>query len=283
MSQFDYTYDVVGNIDTWQKQYASNPATLLELGYDAVDQLTAATKMSTDPTPVTLKRYAYAYDPAGNRTAEQVDDAVMAGTHNSRNQLETLQPGGALRFQGALDEEADSHRRRQARRGSPRQHLRRPGRRGRGHDPGRRGGRGLRRQRPDEHLRGQPDRHHHDLHLRRQRQPHERRHEDLRVGRRESTGAGHRRPDRAGELRLRRPGPAVQKTAGGVTTTYIYDGEDIVEERLSTGDQYRYVHGPGIDQPLARVDGLPAPWPPTTWPTTSAASSRKRTPPGSSP
>jgi YD repeat-containing protein len=71
-----------------------------------VDQLTAATKMSTDPTPVTLKRYAYAYDSAGNRTAEQVDDAVMAGSHNERNQLETLQPGGALRFQGTLDEEA---------------------------------------------------------------------------------------------------------------------------------------------------------------------------------
>ena len=49
-------------------------------------------------------------------------------------------------------------------------------------------------------------------------------------------------------------GRRVQKTAGSVTTTYIYDGEDIVEERLSTSDKYRYVHDPGIDQPLARVD-----------------------------
>jgi RHS repeat-associated protein len=39
-----------------------------------------------------------------------------------------------------------------------------------------------------------------------------------------------------------------------VTRTYVYDGEDILEERLSTGATIRYVHGPGIDQPLARVE-----------------------------
>jgi RHS repeat-associated protein len=38
-----------------------------------------------------------------------------------------------------------------------------------------------------------------------------------------------------------------------VTHTYVYDAEDIVEERLSTGDTIRYVHGPGIDQVLART------------------------------
>jgi RHS repeat-associated protein len=45
-----------------------------------------------------------------------------------------------------------------------------------------------------------------------------------------------------------------QKIAGGVTATYVYDRDDILEERLSTGSTIRYAHGPGIDQPLAKVE-----------------------------
>jgi RHS repeat-associated protein len=48
-------------------------------------------------------------------------------------------------------------------------------------------------------------------------------------------------------------GRRATKTAGGVTATYVYDAEDIVEERRSTGDVVRYVHGPGIDAVLART------------------------------
>ena len=49
-------------------------------------------------------------------------------------------------------------------------------------------------------------------------------------------------------------GRRTEKAAGGVTRTYIYDAEDIVEERLSgsTTDTIRYYHGAGIDEPLAR-------------------------------
>lgn len=49
-------------------------------------------------------------------------------------------------------------------------------------------------------------------------------------------------------------GRRVEKVAGGVTRTYIYDGEDLVEERAG-GTTTRIVHGPGIDQPLAAVTG----------------------------
>jgi hypothetical protein len=106
LSQFDYTYDAVGSIATWQQQLETNPAHVFDLGYDKVDQLTGATLKTTDPNPTILKRYAYAYDPTGNRTAEQVDDAVVGATYNNRNQLTSLQPGGKLRFRGSLDEEA---------------------------------------------------------------------------------------------------------------------------------------------------------------------------------
>lgn len=43
------------------------------------------------------------------------------------------------------------------------------------------------------------------------------------------------------------------KTAGGVTTSYVHDGLQFLEERPSAGSTRRYVYGPGIDQALAQV------------------------------
>ena len=92
----------MGNILTWLQQTDSDPAKVYELGYDKADQLTAAILKTTDPTPVILKRYYYAYDPAGNRTAEQIDDAVTGATYNNMNQLVSQQAGGALVFKGTV-------------------------------------------------------------------------------------------------------------------------------------------------------------------------------------
>src|SRR5947209_16438332 len=74
ISKFNYTYDAVGNILTWTQQTDSDPAKAYDLTYDRGDQLTGAVWRTTDPTPTILKRYGYAYDFAGNRTAEQIDD-----------------------------------------------------------------------------------------------------------------------------------------------------------------------------------------------------------------
>ena len=49
-------------------------------------------------------------------------------------------------------------------------------------------------------------------------------------------------------------GRRVQKVAGGVTYDYTYDGQDILRETRSDGTVYTFVHGPGIDEPLARLD-----------------------------
>ncbi len=45
-----------------------------------------------------------------------------------------------------------------------------------------------------------------------------------------------------------------EKVAARLTHQYIYDAEDIVEERISgsSSDTIRYFHGAGIDEPLAR-------------------------------
>jgi RHS repeat-associated protein len=45
-------------------------------------------------------------DPAGNRTAEQIDDAVTDATYNNMNQLVSQQAGGALVFKGTVSEPA---------------------------------------------------------------------------------------------------------------------------------------------------------------------------------
>jgi RHS repeat-associated protein len=49
-------------------------------------------------------------------------------------------------------------------------------------------------------------------------------------------------------------GRRVEKIAGGVTTSYLYDGEDILRE-IRGAATFKYVHGSGIDEPLAREEG----------------------------
>jgi RHS repeat-associated protein len=106
LSKFDYTYDAVGSFLTWQQHVDSAAPTVYQFGYDAADQLTAATNQTTDPTPTVLKRFAYAYDAAGNRTSEQIDDAVTSTSHDALNRLTSQQSGGALLFNGTLSEPA---------------------------------------------------------------------------------------------------------------------------------------------------------------------------------
>lgn len=79
---------------------------LWEYGYDTGDQLVAAVKKSTDPTPVVLKRYGYGYDAGGNRLGEQIDDVLTGATYNNMNQLVSHQPAGPLRFEGTVSEPA---------------------------------------------------------------------------------------------------------------------------------------------------------------------------------
>jgi RHS repeat-associated protein len=50
-------------------------------------------------------------------------------------------------------------------------------------------------------------------------------------------------------------GRRATKAAGGITTTFVYDGRQFLEERPSTGTTKRYVYGPGVDRPLAQIAG----------------------------
>ncbi len=52
-------------------------------------------------------------------------------------------------------------------------------------------------------------------------------------------------------------GRRIEKVSGGTSRRYLYSGLDILEETVDDGSAaatYRYLHGPGIDEPLARLD-----------------------------
>ena len=104
VSRFTYTYDVNGAIRTWAQQAGAGLVKTYAFRHDVDGQLADATL--TDSTPALLKRYAYAYDGAGNRVAEQIDDSVSGATYNSLNELTSQQPGGALMFAGTVSEAA---------------------------------------------------------------------------------------------------------------------------------------------------------------------------------
>ena len=51
-------------------------------------------------------------------------------------------------------------------------------------------------------------------------------------------------------------GLRTSQTVAGVTTSYVLEDDDIVEERLSTGGVTKHFHGPGFDNVLAMQDGV---------------------------
>jgi RHS repeat-associated protein len=253
LSRLTYGYDAAGNITLWTQQYGTAAANAYDFKYDATNELESAVYRTTDAAPVVLKRYGYAYDPVGNRTTEQIDDAPTLSSYDNRNRLTSQQPGGALLFKGGLNEAAtvtiagkpasvgtDNKFQETAPVGSGTSTV------------------AVAATDPSGNLRTNT----------------------YQVTTSGSTKAftydangsvvteGSRSYEWDGANRLVRvldnavetarfvydgQGRRSQKIAGGVTRTYVYDGSDILEERLSTGTTIRYVHGPGTDQPMAHI------------------------------
>jgi hypothetical protein len=44
-------------------------------------------------------------------------------------------------------------------------------------------------------------------------------------------------------------------TTGGVTTEFLYDGDRLVAEYSGSTMLRRYVHGPGVDEPIVWYEG----------------------------
>jgi RHS repeat-associated protein len=103
-SRFDYTYDGLGQLASWTKQLATDPAVREEYLNDPVGELLSATRKDV-ASGVAQKQYQYGYDKVGNRTLEQVNttgSAVAAAVHNSVNQVVSRNGGGAMVFEGTV-------------------------------------------------------------------------------------------------------------------------------------------------------------------------------------
>ena len=96
VTSFDYGLDAAGN--RLSKTSTATPTFVDTYGYDDLSRLTSAVRTGTDPV---IKRWLY--DPVGNRTTDQTDNAVRQATYNEKNQLLTMAGGGKLRFRGQLD------------------------------------------------------------------------------------------------------------------------------------------------------------------------------------
>jgi RHS repeat-associated protein len=106
ISQFDYTYNPVGNIVTWTQTNSgmANPRRY-DLGYDLADQLRSANLTDT-VTGSAVNQYNYDYDPAGNRTNTQVGSTITTSVANNLNQITSQSSGDKMHFRGTVNEPA---------------------------------------------------------------------------------------------------------------------------------------------------------------------------------
>jgi RHS repeat-associated protein len=95
ITQWGYTYDAAGN----RTQKSSTDHTE-NYSYDPLYRLTESNRTGS----IGAKRWLYGYDAVGNRTREQIDDNVITPSHNEKNQLTATTVGGLLRFRGTLNE-----------------------------------------------------------------------------------------------------------------------------------------------------------------------------------
>lgn len=254
LSKFDYTYDTVGNILTWRQERAGSAAKIYAFTHDLVDQLTSAVLTDTNSTPTILKRQAWAYDVAGNRTVDQTDDAVFTSSHNSLNRLGSRSPGGPIVFEGSLNEEAtvtidgqaatvdaSNNFRGTATLSGATTTVTLKARDASGNETTKQyevdssGSTSTYTYDANGNLTSDGTKTYYWNAL---NQLVEVKEGSTTIATFEYDGDGRR----------------TEKAAGGITHTYVYDDEDIIEERItgSSSDTIRYYHGAGIDEPLAR-------------------------------
>jgi len=257
LSKFDYTYDAVGNILTWRQERSGSAAKIYTFTHDLVDQLTSAVLTDTSTPATILKRQAWSYDEAGNRTVDQTDDAVFATTHDSMNRLQSRAPGGPIVFSGSLNEaatvtidgktaEVDSSNnfRGTATLSGATTTVTLKAKDYSGNET---------TKQYEVDASGSTTSYAHDAN-----------------GNLTSDGTKTYVWNALNQLVEVKEGTTTlatfeydgggrrtEKVAAGLTHQYIYDAEDIVEERItgSSSDTIRYHHGVGIDEPLARTNG----------------------------
>lgn len=254
LSRFTYTYDGVGNVTTWTQQYQAT-SRAYDFTYDDADQLKGATYRTTDTPPTSLTRYLYRYDSGGNRTNAQTDDAPLAWTFNTLNQMTAQGGSELLQFEGTINEPGT---------------VTVSGKPATVDATGKFTGAAAVTNGTNTvavtatDVAGNATTQAYDVDV-----------TDVTGtfaydANGNLTSRGTRGYAWDAENRLVRVtdggvelasftydgvGRRASKSAGGLTHRYVYDDSDIIEDRLDGGTTLRTVHGPQIDQPLASVDG----------------------------
>lgn len=248
VQQISYTYDTVGNrtaktVDTLQEAYS----------YDALSRLTGVARAGATP-----RRWRFGYDSVGNRVSDQTDGIALSGDFDTNNQLQSLTPGGKMHIVGEVDESATV-----SVAGQP---ARMTGARTFEADvdvtPGTNslsivstdGSGNSRTQLYEVEVGGDAATFEYD--------------ENGNTTQKVSGGhtwtyqwnalnqltAVSKDGQPAATFKYDALGRRIEKVAGGLTYRFAYSGQDILRETQSTGTTYTYLHGPGIDEPLARMD-----------------------------
>jgi len=258
ISQYGYTYDPEGNISTWSQQVGSGTPKVYGFGYDSDNEVKTA--QVTGPTPLPVpSRYGYTYDAVGNRGGVQLDDTPAAASYNNRNELTSQQGGvGPLLFQGTLNKPATV-----TVQGQPSAVSSTNAFSGQAQVPA--GTSNIVVTATDASGNTRTNTYQVTVSGGAATYTY-----DLNGNQKSKTSGGVTTSyDWDAENRLldvkqgtttlasfvyAGTGRRFQKVAGGATHTYVYDGADIIEERLSSGQTYDYVQGPGVDRPLAVRD-----------------------------
>src|SRR5207244_1574949 len=81
VSEFLYSHNIAASrITTWSQQAGASVPSIFTFGYDDVDQVLSATVTNAG---ILTNTFAYAYDPAGNRLAEQAGASSYTATYNA--------------------------------------------------------------------------------------------------------------------------------------------------------------------------------------------------------
>lgn len=103
VSSFIYDYDPQQRITSWV-QTQNGVQRTWDLRYDRASQLTGATLR--DGAGAITGQWTWAYDPAGNRVADQDGDRALPGYFNNLNQLMRLGGAGQIMLEGTVNEAA---------------------------------------------------------------------------------------------------------------------------------------------------------------------------------
>jgi RHS repeat-associated protein len=258
LNKFDFVFDQASvRLESFTEQQGDEPATVNSLEYDASDQLVASTIETVAPVPVLVARYRYAYDLAGNRTAEQIDDSVSQFTYNALNRLVGQSAGGTMNFRGTLSEPSSvAIAGLSATVDSSSQFngvVSIPAGTSSIEVAATDASDNTRTNTYEVSSSGASMTMTHDLagNLTTAADGTDTRTYEWdaahRLVRAKQNGTEIARYD------YNAAGQRVQKTIGTTTVSYLYDGDDIIEERTSPSETARYVYGPVVDRPLAVV------------------------------